>query len=324
MLSLILNCRHVRFRGLSNGFELYVKALEVGQIPAGDDQDISKGSNDLPGPRMVREREIFLRAAIQLLDKSAQKIPPNNSFAVTQSHIDVVQDSFRYGVLRKATRAGSLVGIAKRTLTPVWTSKLVFLRYGIFCYSDQLEDRSTKRKVIELSSNRCYCRPITLPCTDENRVFELTEYGGARRLWLTSSERERDEWVAAIRASMTRNVNTEADGDNTNIKLDFDLSQLQAPPLGEYSSNPCCGQTELSSNYQDSSSNSSSTTTTAETTVVGAAAWYTADICIYHTLKRVFENMQSPDEFVQVVDKMRDGGISLRMPVFYIKVRMGG
>jgi hypothetical protein len=117
-------------------------------------------------------------------------------------------------------------------------------------------------------------------------------------------------------------MDTDADGNNANNKLDFELSQLQAPPFGEYSSSPWGGRTEHSSNYQGASSNSS--TTSAETTVVGAAAWYTADICTYHTLKRVFETMQSPDEFVRVVDRIRNGGISLRLPVFYIKVRIGG
>lgn len=133
--------------------------------------------------KVSQEREIFLRSALELLDERNKK-----------SH-EFRETIYRIGILRKAARHGSK-----------WKPKLVEIEHGSFSYYDQGYDKKTEsKKKIQLSSEKCQCRPLKLRCENGDCVFELSVVGGTRRIWQANSSSDRDAWIQAINVAMGHN-----------------------------------------------------------------------------------------------------------------------
>lgn len=114
------------------------------------------------------------------------------------------------GFLRKASG---------NKLSQTWKLKSVELRHGEFSYEDEATawGETAKRKTISLIADRCRCRVLKLKAEAfGNQVFEVTEYGGIRRLWLASSIEERDAWIDAIGAAMIGSAG-DFEGDDASV-----------------------------------------------------------------------------------------------------------
>jgi hypothetical protein len=87
-----------------------------------------------------------------------------------------------------------------------WKEKYVELYHGKFVYEDfsnnWMMEKST-RKIINLVLNSCRCRPLRNHPTHGRYAFEITELEGPQRIWIASSNDERNMWVEAINTAMT-------------------------------------------------------------------------------------------------------------------------
>jgi hypothetical protein len=179
-----------------------------------------------------REREMFLRAALQLLDQresggvggnregGADAVSTARRGAMPKSDTN---DTIRVGMLKKYTMGSFVKGTA--SLSYHWVNKYIELRHGAFTYSEQDQSMlynligANFNKSIKLTVDTCYCRPVTLSEADEGDrgslaaadqdsadlddcVFEISLKGGAQRLWLADSRRDRDAWVRSVNTAM--------------------------------------------------------------------------------------------------------------------------
>ena len=164
---------------------------------------------DLKLTNITLEREIFLRAALQLLDKrenSATIKNRTNLFkrkkkkyldnAVEDNLVDII----KIGKLRKANRVSKVVLNAEK-----WNSKIVELRHGLFTYENAHIKwwlRGVKKKVVILSAENCVCREYLSKDSKCSNIFELKIIGGPKRLWMAESQDDRNAWIKAINTAM--------------------------------------------------------------------------------------------------------------------------
>lgn len=137
------------------------------------------------------EREIFLKAILQLLDQRDTNVEAARytKNGINESNSDIIKS----GIIRKAT-GNSLY---------LWKEKFVVLRHGEFTYEDDVGwGDAHKRKAVHLTVDQCSCRAFKLKSADGNLVFELTDISGKRRLWMASTVMERDSWVRAINTAI--------------------------------------------------------------------------------------------------------------------------
>ena len=180
-----------------------------------------------------RERIIFLRAALQLLDECDEdnnpkktsgentdktrsiyntsdffrsKSKPTNSSSQNlqinkKSSTRVLrEDNIRFGWLKKASKGGTFASVSS-----LWKAKFVELRHGVFSYEDDFSGKKkVQKKNITLSSDVCFCQVIKMRDKDGDFVFELSMRGGSRRLWQAASLRDRNSWITAINQAMIR------------------------------------------------------------------------------------------------------------------------
>lgn len=145
------------------------------------------------------ERELFLHAALQLLDE-------REDIAISLGYCPISQtslrsDVLRFGKLKKAVRRGSIANA-----TTVWKAKLAEVKYGSFIYEDDTaginpHKSQESRKVINLSNDSCRCK-VLKSSSATDYLFEIAIFGGTRRVFHASSAGDRDAWVRAINAAM--------------------------------------------------------------------------------------------------------------------------
>ncbi len=117
-------------------------------------------------------------------------------------------------------------------LSHTWKLKSVDLRHGEFVYEDEGNNwgEPVRRKTISLIADRCRCRPIKLRHeTFGHQVFEITEYGGIRRLWMVGSTEERDAWIYAINAAMIGSAG-DFEGDDSYVVFNSSPSKASQIP----------------------------------------------------------------------------------------------
>ena len=257
---------------------------------------------------VAREREIFLRAALQLLDQKDAGLPDaanngNNSnsnhnnngvswrssaLRPTRGTPDSRMDAIRFGPLRKAVRGGNWP-----TMSSMWKPKYVELRHGVFSYEDEAPSRyglgggggehALNKKNIALTVDTCRCRAFKIRSPQGDCVFELTLFGGPRRLWQTGSPAERDAWVSSISTAMIGSAGDFFAGDFVG-KPEIPASLIGAQGLSHglsllaFNSNNSDHHPNhySSTNHQDVSSDDSTISTMLS--VEGAAAPYAEDI----------------------------------------------
>lgn len=215
----------------------FVRVCEIEQFQSFLSNDYHERAQSLAHSHVVREREIFLRAALQLLDqKEALKVElqtqnsnnmnnRNNSetrksiynTSRQQQHSEETEmhDVIRLGLLQKSSRGGAL-----QSLKAVhWKCKYVELRHGLFSYDDHIALNSTNgqsmqtlnhaehsnvitRRVIQLNVESCVCRLVRTGQKNNDRIFEISVIGGPRRFWMAATHEECLEWVRAIHTAM--------------------------------------------------------------------------------------------------------------------------
>ena len=295
-------------------------------------EEVLKTNND-------REKSIFLRAALQLLDEENSAAVLKCSKALSDDNIHEKQratyntsdffrskgktthpqgtcllnrvfreDNIRYGWLKKASKGGTFAPVSS-----VWKAKFVELRHGFFCYEDDFS--GTKRtfpvkKNIPLSMDMCYCQ-VTKTCEkDGDCVFELSMRGGIRRMWQAASVRDRDAWVMSINASMTKSP------------------QRFLEPSKEYlsSKNSMKNLLEQSMNSTGTgtgtvNSNDSGICFSSMTSRDGAAAPYADEISRYSAVMHVIKSVESVESYRHIIDQLRGIQLKITIPVFFVKVR---
>jgi len=187
---------------------------------------------------VIKERQMFLRAALQLLDQRESGSGDNGiatlsgagaKAAMSKDKVDRAKDAIRVGQLRKYSK-GSMWH-ANGSLRYQWHPKLVELRHGSFCYEDEELEHSIvlglfgivsggHPKVIKLAVESVVCKPVKRAdgappsaAVKKNKkgqkvydpldcLFEISVMDGPQRLWLAQSPSERDQWVRSINTAM--------------------------------------------------------------------------------------------------------------------------
>ncbi|KAM3575550.1 hypothetical protein VYU27_002542 [Nannochloropsis oceanica] len=92
-------------------------------------------------------------------------------------------------------KSGPLKKANHHAMGVIWKNKLVEVHQGLFVYENDDSMMGRRRKTLPLHASICSCKPVA---SKKNNVFELALKKGARRLWMCTSEEERNEWVQAI------------------------------------------------------------------------------------------------------------------------------
>ena len=290
-----------------------------GTITVVSDEEIMRMNND-------REKTIFLRAALQLLDEennaalAKYKMPPcednheklraiyntadffrgKGKMSVSQGIADRVprEDNIRFGWLKKASKGGTFASVSS-----VWKAKFVELRHGYFCYEDDFSGtRKGATKNIPLSMDLCYCQVIKMREKDGDCVFELSMRGGSRRIWQAASIRDRDAWIHAINMAMAKSPQRFLEPSRDSLT---NASKNSMRTLLEQS---VCTVRNHSSFSSPTSSD-------------GAAAPYAAEISRYCAIMHVIKSVECVESYRRIIDQLRGVELSLTVPVFFVKVR---
>jgi hypothetical protein len=153
-----------------------------------------------------------MRAALQLLDRGDARAPSpavGSAGRPPNGNTDYVHKSvLKSGLLKKAS--GSKLSHGG------WKPKYVEIRHGDFIYEDDVTGWGEigRKKTIPLIADRCRCRQVKTK--SDPTVFELTEYGGIRRLWRANSMEERDGWIHAINAAVVGSAG-DFEGDDAGV-----------------------------------------------------------------------------------------------------------
>ena len=289
-------------------------------------EEVLKTNND-------REKSIFLRAALQLLDEENSAAVLKCSKALSDDNIHEKQratyntsdffrskgklsqsqgtcpvnrvfreDNIRFGWLKKASKGGTFAPVSS-----IWKAKFVELRHGFFSYEDDFSGtKKAVKKNIPLSMDVCYCQVTKMCEKDGDCVFELSMRGGIRRMWQAASERDRDAWVVSINASMTKSP------------------QRFLEPSKEYlsSKNSMRSLLEQSINSNSSmNSNESKICYSSFTSRDGAAAPYADEISRYSAVMHVIKSVESVESYRHIIDQLRGIQLKITIPVFFVKVR---
>ena len=168
------------------------------------------------------EKSIFVKAALQLLlDKAGGGGGGGESTAVAgtpgstrarQSVSLVAADDASFPAFSSSSvlRTGFLKKANHHSMSTLWRTKLVEVHQGLFVYED--EDAllvGRRKKSLPLHASICTCRPVA---SKKNNVFELALKKGSKRLWMCSSEEDRNEWVACITNAMVLLAPSTSDG----------------------------------------------------------------------------------------------------------------
>ena len=157
-----------------------------------------------------------MRAALQLLDH--EEICDSNIFKNTSTSVRALGSSSSHGGSqgrnKNILKAGMLKKASGNKLSHVvWKQKYVEIQHGDFVYEDDIGGwgEHGKKKTIALIADKCRCRQ--LKAKNDSTLFEVTEYGGIRRIWRAASVEERDAWINAINAAMVGSAGDFEGGD---------------------------------------------------------------------------------------------------------------
>mmetsp|Transcript_3680 Transcript_3680/g.7148 ORF Transcript_3680/g.7148 Transcript_3680/m.7148 type:complete len:1111 (-) Transcript_3680:1120-4452(-) len=208
--NLLLN-ESVQNLGYTISASSIVEGKAVGSInPAYLDVEMAAGimGGKLPAPvatKFVREHHLFLRAVLQLM---AERDRVGVEANMDDPH------TIKSGSLKKSST----------NIPGVWKVKFVEIRRGIFSYYEDKAStagESLIRRNIPLRTSLCTVRAVKLPYLTLSDVgpktslfggssksgsggfvFELSVQGNGRRLWMASSNEERQAWIRAIHEGM--------------------------------------------------------------------------------------------------------------------------
>lgn len=272
--------------------------------------------------KIEREREIFLHAALQLLNNTSSSNP--NSYIRADSDSDLIEkssfvdpDVIRYGFMKKMNRSHSFPA-----LKPQLKCKYAELRHGKFMYentktvSDTNDHRSllksnasnSKRKIIDLDITTCECKAMAHSRANGKYSFGITVNQGPQRVFVCASEVERDAWVQAINISMEGSVN-ELLGLGFSCVPSLDVDNLSLND--EFS-----GVATDDNNINTLSSISSE---------VGMQSWwgpvglYASEISKFLTAKRALQNAITSSSCCHLLGTFYKRDFDVTIPVLFVK-----
>lgn len=301
-----------------------------------DDRDSGVAEN-----KMAIERDIFLRASIQLLSQRDQMegvsvLSPHDKESSVRSHrkgpklLPEYADSFdliRQGVLDKCSRAGKFSAGQGQ-----WKSKFVEVRHGVISYDDlpygpqfdelpaleelaQQHRVSGSRRALALSLDQVVVRIVDtggVGGPEGSRIFELACVDGSRRFFQAGSPRECWEWVRAIHAAMLGGEGgvTGECGELRGGMLHSALIQNGAAlpaPLTASSSTPFkpTPHPTLSPRWRSRA---------------GWGARYAEDLSLFMQLQRVFSQAREEAQVRRIFSQLHSEHATLTLPVSFVKV----
>lgn len=258
-------------------------------------------NNNNDKEKVFRERELFLHAALQLLEQKEndnQRSLKRNSYNNINNPL-LQADIIRCGSLKKAISPSRMFTNSNSLL---WKSKYIELRHGMFSYEDEGLDGYTwkiKKKYIQLSVTNCRCRAYKVRSPEGDCIFELTLIGGPRRLWLASSSEERDLWINTIKTAM---IGSCGDFSVNNIDNINNISNLP----------------QNFSNFSIGYSSPKSKTNSSN--IDGETAAYASDISKFSSIRTAIANANTIGDYRKIINKLKSNGTKLTIPVIYIKV----
>jgi len=258
-----------------------------------------------------REREIFLRAALQLLDckdfiNFDNNQNSNNSLSTygRQRSESLSLNVIKYGRLKKASRSTGFSG------NTIWKIKYIEICHGLFSYEDegyngfmdnwsihkQDNENKNNNKIISLNINTCRCRAYKKK-PGVNDMFELSIIGGTRRIWQASSEEERDEWVNAIKNAMIGSAG------------DF-IGQSVGQPVINLNENS--KRSSISSTFFKNSNHCE----------LGFSKQYTPGITVFKNIRNMAHSISQVNDYRNMLDSIKKDKTKVTVPVSYIKMTM--
>ena len=280
------------------------------------------------------ERQLFLRAALQLLDEKEMnnnnannvdisKHNNTNSNNNTNNNTHLFRgDVLRFGRLKKANRRNAISSMAPR----VWKNKIVEIKYGVFYYEDEciitskINDNNNEnicRKSIILSPNTTSCREVKTKGVYENCIFKLETIGGAKRTFLASTPEDRDAWMKAIFTAMPvipsiRNMTFASTATMVPPTINKRLNSLI-----NFKGNKRESGRLAFKHIGDSPDLLSLTSTTS---LPGPAATYARDITHFCTEQARIVAAENADDYRKAVLALRELNTTIKVPVFFVKV----
>ena len=264
------------------------------------------------------ERQLFLRAALQLLDEreNGTTFNASNTIGDNSTKYSFRSDVIRFGKLKKANRRNALT-----TFSPlVWKSKVVEIKYGVFYYEDEVVSKNdfvenVWRKSIILSPHSTSCREVKVQGTHANCVFRLQTEGGVKRTFLASSPSDRDAWMKAIYTAMPNILSPRT----------LTLNNSNDKALGKKKNSFKLFKTKEQKNNIDSISKEEGFNllmSSSQTSLPGPAAKYSNDILFFCKEQEKFMLASSEEEYKNVVYSLREINATLHIPVFFVKVNL--
>lgn len=321
----------IRLRFLRNiGRDVYVRITEIDHHfdISGDAQD----TEAVQQHNMAREREIFLRAALQLLNQRESRGPvdtsvsarkPGKAAAAAAEADGEMYDVIRLGILRKCSRSGKFSAMAAGNMSH-WKMKYVEVRHGALSYDDYHGSNDhhnmqtmrsyeatapNNRRYIHLSIDSCICRVV-----QSGRVFEIAMVGGPRRFWMANTPEECLEWVKAIHAAMVgssfgriRGLDWTESSAMLHSNLIADGGDLP-PPLTIHDDVPF-------RNHQFAEGKANSPWLSME----GAAAPYAEDMSLFMHLHNAFVEADDEISYRKLLCGLHRDQVHITIPVLFIK-----
>jgi hypothetical protein len=259
------------------------------------------------------ERQMFLKAALQLLDERDQSlsITPNSGRTFRS-------DVIRCGRLKKANRRNALTSMAPR----VWKNKIVEIKYGIFYYEDECISKADLveniwRKSIVLSAHSTTCREVKVKGVHEGCIFQLSTAGGAKRTFLASTPADCEAWMKAIFTAMPAILSARPSWNQLSSPDKNDVKK-RTKSFTFFKRQTSKGK----GSGKDDGGSMDALMISSLTSLPGPAAKYAQDIVYFCTEQSKMANAEKSDEFRKAILNLRESNARIRIPVFFVKVRI--
>jgi len=287
-----------------------------------------------------KEREIFLRASLQLLDLKENRLrdrstparhlgnPPKQMKPGEEEN--KMHDVIRLGFLKKCSHPNGLsMGGNSR-----WKTKYVELRHGLFTYSDCGSNRSLKdlaqsetsssvnKRAIELIADVVDCFSLSDDPSNHSSfenissIFVLLVKNGSKRLWMAANGDECKEWVRNIKSAIL-GTNLIQNQQQRRQQSLLNLPRKRADSDGETGTNDDGGSEIIL--VESRQSFTSSTSLSTWLSIEGAAAPYARNMSLYLELKTSFNQASSELQFKQTLRNMHKENFNITIPVLFVK-----
>jgi hypothetical protein len=216
----------------------------------------------------------------------------------------------------------------------VWKSKVVEIKYGIFYYEDETISKSdfidnVWRKSIPLSASTTTCREVKVKGANANCIFQLSTTGGSKRTFLASSQVDRDAWIQAIHTAMSYSPNQASAHTPLLSPITTGVAAVAAAvektldKKGSFSLFK--GPKQRSRAVGDSAwltlpEASDLLALHSTSSLPGPAAKFAQDVAAYCAEQAKFTAAATAEDFQLAVHSLRDQRLSIRVPVFFVKV----